>query len=481
ISSDRTDLLDLLLKRSRALKTPPPPGVLSYAIDGGHAGCLDLLLQFGHSVSPSDLLFAARAWVTADSAIVDDGASSTPEESSFRHAEATAAAARVLVTLAQKAEGECAEQAIVMAVQAGDRRSVTRLLDVASAQATPPAPSVVTDAAITGAVLLGDAETLYLLVTHRAHHAAIGFAVAVVNDNDAAPAQQLVPPIALTLAADAGQLPCVKLLLAAGAVPTHSDVYVAAQRGRADIVRRLLAAAGDPDSGDGFSGRLAAAPLELALKRGDRDVLVTLLAGGARAGVSGLTAAVEAGAPPRLLRKLLCAEADMAATMIAESATDTLAVPPRSPAAAVVMGRAIRDCRLGHVETLLAAGLAATAADVYMAARLGYTAIAAALMASAARSRRRPAAAANSDLDDETRVGMARSLEVCLGEPPAAAEEGDKDEDDEDDDELALGTTPLNLAAKEGDMTALRTLLACGVQPSRFAVAVAAASGRADV
>ncbi|KAI9343028.1 ankyrin repeat-containing domain protein, partial [Zopfochytrium polystomum] len=261
-------------------------------------------------------------------------------------------------------------------------------------------------AAVTGAVLLGDAVTLRLLLEHRAN--------AIRTIATKAPHTEW----ALTLAADAGCLSSVQILLQFGANPTPSDVYVAAQRGRPDLVRVLVAV--NPL-------KLSMPPLELAMRRGDAEIVSTLLDSGIEPGIVGLAFAVESGSV-EVVRKLLIHTSD---TMVA-----TASGTPRSPAAGVVMARAIRDGRLMDVKTLTEAGLSVTSADIYMAARTGSVVIVA----------------------------------VLLSHCRLASTE-----------EIDIGVTPLNLAVKEGDIVAVRTLTRCGVVPSRFALAAAVGSGREDI
>ncbi|KAJ3307053.1 hypothetical protein HDU76_004707, partial [Blyttiomyces sp. JEL0837] len=498
ISTNRPDVLELLLAYSEPDSRPDQ--IISFAVDARNIECLRLLLGTGCEPSPSDILFAARlgsgsikeddddnllhpllplrmhgfiGTPSAPHTPVQDGELevNTSNEQTERVEETLTlpnalvpeiAAKRsvsfeIVTMLISTSSMPAAVNALNMAIHEGDISAAILLLKVGV---------IPSDSSFTGAVFLGNPDILSALIdlgiekqpallSSYIADAELGPTEHNVQNNSieqgisVAISRRKIPNVALTCAIDAGNVVIVSLLLKKGSmVPESSDIYLAAKKGSVELVKILLRHA--PAS-------VGRAPFDLAVRQGDIKIVKVLAEAGIKPGLITMSYILERGEVgflydvlsclgeegnsllnPLEFRELMGAEresgviksdgtSDETSCPLASSLRSTVS---ESSGESIILGRAICAGNLALVHLLLESNtISVTPADIFLAAKRGLQDI----------------------------------VKLFVGRDPR------------------LGSAPLDLAVREGMVDAMRVLVASGVTPTRYALAMCVDSGREEL
>ncbi|KAI8616706.1 hypothetical protein BC830DRAFT_1117011 [Chytriomyces sp. MP71] len=382
ISQNSAAVLQVLLQEGEGeTGFPPPSGSVSFAIECRSFDVLKILLASRHSpLTASDVLFAAKFTVR--------------ESSSFSIPATETTIARTLNLLAlvlETAPAALATEALNMSVHEGTIAVFDALLQ-AGAEAN--------DATFTSSVFLNNAAMLDRLVERYAGNARVF-------------------QVALTCAVDVENVDILTRILAvSGAVPTASDLLLAARKPAPALVARFLLAA---------FPRLADAPLDVSVRQGNLSVVRVLVAYGAVPSLVCVTAAIE-GLDLEILRVVLLGFSHG----MQRTGDDGL-----------VLGSAICSGRDDVVSVVLESGcFVPSSAHVYLAARRGM-------------------------------VLSVRLLLVTCGTVDgmggAAIGTG------------SGGQSPLDLAVREGNVLAAAVLVNAGVKAGSYAIAAAVELGNVEM
>ncbi|KAJ3124147.1 hypothetical protein HK100_011350 [Physocladia obscura] len=454
ISTNKPEILKLLLK------TPvsPPAGSVSFAIDSNSFECLELLLKEKSTaceVSATDVLFAARY--------------SSLQEARHVHAHSAAPGvfgrrrAPVITVVINAAPKSAVTEALNMAIHEGNVAIVSLLLGIG---AEP------TEASFTSAIFLNNKDVLLSLIVNVQMELKMSRMNDTVNDiisgaveSDIAAAllrhetkESLAKNLfqtALTCAIDTQNISLIAVILTSTpAQPTTSDIFIAARNlssllsptavsNSTKILRFLISE----------YPHLSSAPLDLAVRQENLPIVATLVTCGAVPTTLTVSAAIESGnlliiasvlnglklttLLPPFPQHFRLSTNSTNSSKITKTSTR-----PSKDDLAVILGSAICTGRDDIVETALQSAIfTPTSAHVYLAAKRGMT-LAVRMLANYSH----------------------RLLTY--------------------DDATVIATqtqTPLDLAVREGDLTAVSVMMTAGIPVGPYAIAAAVESGRIEL